>query len=123
MTSWKLERDQLVETTMSVVEGVVAVRAVPNELQVQQSGAINEPPLAGAARASKPVGFIAGTGFAISMRDERDEIIRRVTAFRDLQIRIGQQRRQYYDAVLAQTRAALGRGSHSTTKLGPDPSS
>jgi hypothetical protein len=44
------------------------------------------------------------------LRDERDEIIRRVTAFRDLQIRIGQQRRQYYDAVLAQTRAALGRG-------------
>jgi hypothetical protein len=44
------------------------------------------------------------------MRDERDEIIRRVTAFRELQVRIGQERRQYCDAVLAKTRAALGHG-------------
>ncbi|HEY0331286.1 MAG TPA: hypothetical protein VGC77_19565 [Rhodopseudomonas sp.] len=38
---------------------------------------------------------------------ERADIVRRVAAFRDHQIRIRQQREAYYDAVLAKTRAAL----------------
>jgi hypothetical protein len=84
--------------------------------------AINERPSSQAASAREPVGLIAGTGFGTSMRDERDEIIRRVAAFRDLQIRIGQERRHYCDAVLAQTRAALGDGSKPVTKPGTKPS-
>jgi hypothetical protein len=110
MNSWKLERDRLVATTMSFVEGVSTVGAAPNELSALPGKANDQRPAAEVKAASEPVGFIAGTGFETSMRDERDEIIRRVTAFRDLQIRIGQERRQYCDAVLAQTRAALGQG-------------
>jgi hypothetical protein len=107
MKPWKLERDQLVETTMSFVEGVSAVRSAPDQPSPAHSRVVlDERPAAGATAST--VGFIAGTGFETSMRDERDEIIRRATAFRELQIRFGAERRQYCDAVLARTRTALG---------------
>jgi len=48
-----------------------------------------------------------------SLGAERDEIMRRVTAFRNLQIRIKRDREQYCDAVLARTRAALGHRANS----------
>ncbi|NEW92189.1 hypothetical protein DY468_09525 [Rhodopseudomonas sp. BR0M22] len=39
--------------------------------------------------------------------DERDEIAKRIAAFRNLQIRLKQEREEYYERTLARARAEL----------------
>lgn len=46
-------------------------------------------------------------GAVAAPRSERDDIARRVAAFRDRQLMLRQQREDYYDATLSRTRAAL----------------
>jgi hypothetical protein len=116
MNSLNQERERVVDHTMSLVDDVNAVR------QASNPPAASEPVAArrfGAAAGTPDGGFIAGTSFEGSMRDE---IVRRVTAFRDLQIRIGQERRQYCDTILAETRVALGHGVEPAAKSGARPS-
>jgi len=69
-----------------------------------------EQPLAIAAEVdiARPAGQNAARGAGSSLQTERDAIVKRVAAFRNLQIRIKQDREQYCDAVLAKARAALG---------------
>ncbi|KIZ39583.1 MULTISPECIES: hypothetical protein [Rhodopseudomonas] len=50
-----------------------------------------------------------GHGLQFDIEMERDEIVKRVADFRKLQIKIKLDREQYCDAVLARTRAVLGR--------------
>lgn len=60
------------------------------------------PPL---RKAAAPAGLQSAT--AEPQFSERAEIARRVAAFRDRQLLLKRQREEYYDAVLAKTRAQL----------------
>jgi hypothetical protein len=123
MKSWKQQRDVIIERRLEFVEAAIAARPTPLDLREAQDKPANQQSLVAVTVASeledtanppavadKPTES-APTGFHpradTSMRAERDEIIRRVAAFRDLQIKVRQDREQYCDAVLAKTRAAL----------------
>jgi hypothetical protein len=106
MKSWKLERDAVVEHTLALVGDVSPTHPAVNRLPVSQPSTITERPetvTGGAAASAVTVPMLEDR-----RRAERDEIVRRVAAFRDLQIRIGQERRQYCESVLAETRIVLG---------------
>ncbi len=139
MNLWKQERDRVVERTLAFVEDVIAAKDVITTKATStdrasawttlvaeartspelETGAApkpgSAPSTASETSAAEKSAVVAPLGGAVarrietSMQDERDEIVRRVTEFRNLQIRIKQQREQYCNAVLAKTRAALSR--------------
>ncbi|PYF02042.1 hypothetical protein BJ122_11573 [Rhodopseudomonas faecalis] len=70
----------------------------------QEGRPASTPPLLKAAAANEP------------QASERAEIARRVAAFRERQLLLKRQREEYYDAVLAKTRAELRSGPRSTRR-------
>jgi hypothetical protein len=100
MTSWMEERDRLVAQTLAFVQGVAAANpfrpaatpaASPAPPQLAQPKPL---PLSSSSRAP-PV-------------SERDEIMRRVAAFKAHQHRLIKERETYYASVQSQIRTVLG---------------
>jgi hypothetical protein len=84
------DRDLLVEQTLAFVEGTAATNLPRGEAPVTP-------------RSSEPSKSPANR----PLLSERDDILRRVAAFRAHQSRIAKARTSYCDNILARTRAAL----------------
>jgi hypothetical protein len=91
MKPWIWDRDRLVEQTLAFVESSAATNLPRSEAPPPVIARVSEP--------SKPP--------ARALLSERDDILRRVAAFRAHQSKIAQARTKYCEAVLAQTRAVL----------------
>lgn len=100
MTSWMKERDRLVAQTLAFVQGVAAAKpflaatppaAPPAPPQLAEPKTLPRTP---SSRVPAPV-------------SERDEIMRRVAAFKAHQHRLIKERESYYASVQSQIRTVL----------------
>jgi hypothetical protein len=89
MKPWIWDRDRLVEQTLAFVESTAVTNLPRSEAPVARNSEPSKSP------ANRP------------LLSERDDILRRVAAFRAHQFRIAKARTSYCDSVLARTRAVL----------------
>ncbi|NVN88013.1 MAG: hypothetical protein HXX15_18190 [Rhodopseudomonas sp.] len=130
MKPWKQQRDGVIERALETVEDVIGAKATPIDLRAPSKPAMQpalvEPAVAESfaierlavetAAAERSAAIGPGSFERDSqarLRGERDEIVRRVAAFKNLQIKIRLDREQYCNAVLAKTRAVLGQQAKS----------
>ncbi len=137
MASWMEERDRLVAQTLAFVQQVAAARptmpvvaervavtpvagdkAFLEEVTAASQTAESDVPAPSAPAAAAPQQIatsvppsIAGTTEPLVVLSERDEIMRRVAAFRAHQGRIIAERDAYYEAVKDKIKTVLGNES------------
>lgn len=129
MTSWMEERDRLVATTLAFVQEVAAAHPAPARVVADKpaieaaevtQGDVALPATAAVAPApvvaSSEIQFAPETNGAkprplATLISERDDIMRRVEAFRTRQSRIIEEREAYYQSVKARIRNVLGNDS------------
>jgi hypothetical protein len=99
MTSWMEERDRLVAQTLAFVQGVAAATsfhpAAPPAAAPVSPHQAKTTPLPAPSRVHAPA-------------SDRDEIMRRVAAFKAHQHRLIKERESYYASVQTQIRTVLG---------------
>jgi hypothetical protein len=102
--TWKKERDLLIAQTMAFVQSVAGKTA--NAGQLLETGLPSVPP-AQPSTIERPADILPVTRLSpISHGDLRDEIGRRVAAFRARQQAFHRARDEYCNAVMAKARAA-----------------
>ncbi len=133
MKFWKYDRNKFGENALTLVDDLAATEPSPIEqpaVRIEQPAAPIEQPGAPVettleVRVTPPpvVELPVATNFADSsiaksieagMRAERAEIVRRVNAFKELQLRVKRDREAYCDAVVEKTFAALGHPAKHT---------
>ena len=107
---WKRERDLLIAQTMAFVQSVTGKPPGAEALLEKRlpSASPDEAPAAG-----RPADVLPARLAAISQSDLRDEIHRRVAAFRARQQVFARDRNEYCEAMMAKARAS----SERTVKL------
>jgi hypothetical protein len=108
--NWKAERDLLIAQTMAFVQSVTG--KMPDAGDRREAGL---PPLSSAQPSSmeRPADVLPARLTPLSHGDMRDEIRRRVEAFRARQRAFDRSRDEYCNAMMAKARAA----SEEATKL------
>ena len=102
--TWKSERDLLIAQTMAFVQSVTGKTAYPERpLETQRPP---EPAAHPVIVEQRPVDVLPARPTSISHGDLRDEIRRRVDAFRARQQAFDRERREYYNTMMAKVRAA-----------------
>jgi hypothetical protein len=141
MKNWAIERDRVVKQALSFVETAAAAAAPAKRVtQIAQPSDTAAPhptappammaqPITPAPIISEQVDRIArpvaeATAPKVDSApphqdrpklSERAEILMRVNAFKNFQIKVRREREEYYEATLAKTRAALGRSTAART--------
>ncbi len=128
MKPWK--QDRVVGRTLAFVESIIASRPAPADHEPADWDSVRpdrfarrdagESATERAAQAAIDTGGQTSPALLSSasppgisqriddiMQAERTEILRRVAAFRELQVKLRREREQYCDAITARTRAAL----------------
>lgn len=95
--------EQQARSSAATSAAAVVQTAMDPKFQAAANGPIPPPPLPAAGRAPNRRESSA----------ERDEIAKRIAAFRNLQISLKREREDYYERTLARTRAALASDAKS----------
>lgn len=116
--TWKNERDLLIAQTMAFVQSVTGKTAYPERpLETQRP---SEPARRPVVAEQRPVDVLPARLPPIRHGDLRDEIRRRVDAFRARQQAFDRERNEYCDAMMARVRkereAAAQADDNSTLK-------
>jgi hypothetical protein len=109
MTSWKRERDRLVEQTLAFMQSVAGKRG-PHSLSAPPASATSQ---VGSAPGSTSRLFSPPAPGRPSLKSERDEIMQRVAAFRAHQGKLIREREAYYLEVQAKIRTVMSGDSHA----------
>ncbi len=113
--TWKNERDLLIAQTMAFVQSVTGKAAYPGRPHETQLPP--EPETHAPAGEQRPIDVLPARLPPIRHGDMRDEIRRRVDAFRARQQAFDRERREYGNAMMAKVRAA--RDEAATTSDNP----
>ncbi|WP_298255124.1 hypothetical protein [Bradyrhizobium sp.] len=102
--TWKNERDLLIAQTMAFVQSVTGKTAYPE--RPLETPRPSEPANHPAIVEQRPVDVLPARLTPVSHGDLRDEIRRRVDAFRARQQAFDRERHEYCNAMMAKVRAA-----------------
>jgi hypothetical protein len=100
---WKKERDLLIAQTMAFVQ---AVAGKTTDASVRLESRLETAPSNEPVTVARPAGVLPARLSPISHSDMRDEIRRRVAAFRERQQLFDRDREEYCNSMMAKARAA-----------------
>lgn len=113
MTSSKLPNNELVTPPAASKPETKAPELLPDQAQLVELSNSHSPPSAtgenhaDAANDGQSAAQRKPSAASARLAEEREEILNRIAAFRNLQTKLRQDREKYYDQTLARTRSLL----------------